>query len=107
MESNNNFLVICTCGIKMNVINEESIIEHISSIHHRNYIEKNKNLSPEERINNIKNIQKGYNTTYFNKHRDVLLKKEKCDVCDGSYDKTHRSRHFKSNKHLLKMALVA
>ena len=106
MESNNNFLIICTCGIKMNVINEESIIEHISSFHHRNYIEKYKNLSPEERINNIKKIQ-GYNTSYFSKHREVLLKKEKCEICNGSYDKTHRSRHFKTKKHLVKMASMA
>ena len=107
METNNNFLIICTCGIKMNVINKESIFEHISSIHHRNYIEKNKHLSPGERINNMKNIQKRYNTNYFIKHRDVLLKKEKCEICDGSYDKTHRSRHFKTKKHLVKMVSLA
>ena len=47
--------------------------------------------------------QKQYNDNYFNKHKEELLEKIKCPVCDGSYNRTSKSRHLKSKKHLNKM----
>lgn len=47
--------------------------------------------------------QKKYNDTYFKKHSVELLQKIKCPVCDGSYNRTSKSRHLKSKKHLNKM----
>ena len=32
-----------------------------------------------------------------------LLEKIKCPICDGSYNRTNKSRHLKSKKHLNKM----
>jgi hypothetical protein len=43
--------------------------------------------------------QKKYNDNFFNKHKDTLLEKHKCEVCGGSFNLTNKSRHLKSNKH--------
>ena len=98
-----NIIIMCTCGKKMKLIDEKSITDHINSIHHKKYVDKNKDLSPEERINKTYNKEKDYNLNYYNKNKEDLLKKIKCEICQGNYDKTHKSRHFNSRKHLLKM----
>jgi hypothetical protein len=47
--------------------------------------------------------QKKYNDNFFNKHKDMLLEKHKCELCGGSFNLTNKSRHLKSNKHINKL----
>ena len=34
-----------------------------------------------------------------NKHKVYWFVKKECEICGGSYDKAHKTRHFNSNKH--------
>jgi hypothetical protein len=47
--------------------------------------------------------QKKYNDNFFNKHKDMLLEKHKCELCGGSFNITNKSRHLKSKKHTNKI----
>jgi hypothetical protein len=47
--------------------------------------------------------QKKYNDNFFNKHKDMLLEKHKCELCGGSFNLTNKSRHLKSKKHINKL----
>ena len=47
--------------------------------------------------------QKKYNDNFFNKHKDTLLEKHKCELCGGSFNLTNKSRHLKSKKHINKL----
>jgi hypothetical protein len=46
---------------------------------------------------------KVYNDNFWNKHKDTLLEKHKCEVCGGSFNLTNKSRHLKSKKHINKL----
>ncbi len=44
--------------------------------------------------NNIVNSK-----NFYEKHKDELLKKETCDICNGNYSIKSKNQHFKSKKH--------
>ena len=38
--------------------------------------------------------------TYYSLHKEKYAKKITCEICGGSYNKTNRNHHIKTQKHL-------
>ncbi len=54
---------------------------------------------------NTKLLINGYFKEYYLQHKEELTSKIICD-CGTSYDKSHKSRHFKTQNHINKMIRV-
>ena len=67
------------------------------------YYQANKKLlNMRRRLYYYKNhkLEKEKAKVYYYKNKDSILKKVTCEICDGTYDRAHKARHFKSQKHI-------
>jgi transcription initiation factor IIE alpha subunit len=56
-------------------------------------------------VEDIKNKKKQKNNenakkNYYEKYKNNVLQKFTCDICQGSYRKTDKSKHFNTKKHM-------
>ena len=57
------------------------------------------NIDYQELYNTLRQKQKNANRKFYTKNKEIICKKNVCEICGGKYTDVHKIQHEKTKKH--------